>query len=178
MEVPIPCICPNTPHEGDTVTLADALHFRQATTARNAVYLLRAQDDEASIPEIMAVLTEHYLLLGITGWTLTDEDGKPRPATRAAIREHLLTEDDAATMVGDAADDLYGAAVMRPLLRKASSSSEPSPTTEPTSPSTGTGSPTPSSLSSTTTTPTDDTETTSSPPAGGSSSSPSLASVA
>jgi hypothetical protein len=177
MDVTIPCPCPGTPHETDTVTLRESLDFRGATTARNAVMLLQAQDDEASIAEILAVLTEQYVLLGVTGWTLV-ADGKPLPVSRANLRDHLLTHDEAATLVADAADELYAGAVMRPLLARARTSSPATPTTEPMFPTSGGEPPTPSSPSSISTIPTAVTGTTSPAPDGDSNSSPSSASAA
>lgn len=179
--VPCRCLPDGTRHpEGDVVTLRDTLPFVQAQTARNAVLLLRNDDPDASVAEILAVLTEQYVLLGLDGWTLCGADGKPLDLTRAAVRDRILGDDVAASIVANAADDLYASKVMLPLLRGASTSSPHSPTTESTSPATGSEpmSPTPSSPSSTSTTPTAVTATTSKPRAGGSRSLPSSASAA
>ena len=164
----IPCICPPKAGEvrhpaGDTVTLRDRLDFRAATTARNTVAMMKQEDDEVSTAEILAGLTEVYLLLGIASWTVQDARGKPVEPNKATIREYLLSNPDMAMLVGDAADELYSESVIAPLVARASTSSQPTPTPASTSPTNGSGAshPKPSKRSSTTTTPTDDTETTS-----------------
>ena len=162
MNVTVQCLCPpNAAGEarhpgGDTITLRDRLDFRAAATARNAIVLAKTDDPEVSSAEILAILTETYLLAGVEAWTLVDEKGKPIEVTKAAIRERLLPATDQAMEVGNAADGLYAAAVMLPLLRMAANSSQPMPTiasTSPTKPSSQ-DRPKPSRRSSTTTTPT------------------------
>lgn len=176
MDVSIPCICPGDElrhPDGDTVVLKDTLDFLTATAIRKCIAFRDSDDEAARGAEVLARLTEGYLLFGISGWTVVDEKGKPLPVTHSAIRERLLTRWDAATTVSDEADELYQGAILLPLLVKASSSSPPSPTNGSTSPQTGSPSepPAPSWPSSTTTTPTDDTEMTSLSLAGASSSS-------
>lgn len=181
--VSIECICPpradGSPRHpgGDTVTLRERLDFRAALTARNTMIVIKTEDPDAGTAEILAALTETYLLGGIVAWSLVDAKGKPIEPSKPAIREHLLSRPDIAMVVGDAADELYSQAVLLPLLARAQSSSPPTPTAASTSAVTA---PMPlrqrrSRPSSTTTTPTDGTETTSPSPAGASSSSPSLA---
>ena len=175
MDVAIGCPCPGTPHAGDTVTLMDALDFRTAQTIRKSIQWQKSEDPEASVPEILAMLTETYLLHCIAGWTLTYEKRKPVPVSKAEIKSRLLTVLASAEIVGDAADDLYAERVILPLLARASSSSPPSPTNGSTSAMNGSGRRRPkrSSPSSTTTTPTVVIVTTTPPPGGASSSSPS-----
>ena len=55
-------------------------------------------------------------------WNLVDEDGEPVPVTREALEE-LRWED--AYELADRADDLYGAQVLAPLLKRMP---KPSPT--------------------------------------------------
>lgn len=130
----IECICPpkadgQTRHPGgDTVTLKATLSFHDAVSIRNEIGLLSLGDPDVMTGEILATLTESYLLFGIESWSLVDEKGKPVPASKAAIRERLLTRLDVAVTVGEAADKLYAAAVVLPLLLKASKSSPPTPT--------------------------------------------------
>lgn len=166
MQVKIDCICqpraggePRHP-QGDTVDLRDTLGFRDAATIRNAILAAMEEDPDAKPPEVLAILTEYYLLSGIESWSLLDDKSKPIPVTRPNIREHLLTHHVVALKVGDAADGIYTSAVMLPLLATASTSSPPTPTDDSTSPKTGSTDevPRPSKRSSTTTTPTDATE--------------------
>ena len=175
----IPCICPliegQPRHDKDSVTLRERLDFRSSLAAQNAVYYLKGQDPDASEADLLAVLTESYLLSGIESWSVVGVDGKPIEPTKPAIRELLLTRMDVAITVADVADDLYRDAVLAPLVQKASNSSSDTPTEPPTSPTSSSEEPNQnhSSPSSTTTTPMDDTETTSLSLVGGSNSSPS-----
>jgi len=151
VDVAIRCVCPDKAdgsprHEADTITLRDTLGFVATQTARNAVYLARreAQDEgEDFDPALfLAMLTEQYLLLGIESWTLVDDKGKPVPVSRGTIRSRLLEADDlddVATVVSDAADDLYAKKVMLPLLVTAANSSQPTQTGSSTSPTPGNG---------------------------------------
>lgn len=181
MDVSIDCLCAGRKHEkGDTVSLTDRLDFRTAIAIRNTVAVLYAEEPDADIADVMAVLTDAYLTRGIRAWTIRDKDGKPLPPSRANIRSVLMANQEAAETVGDAADELYQAAVMLPLLRKASASSPPTPTSDSTSPTTtsSTTSPKRSKRSSTSTSLTVVTEATSSSLDGGSSLSPSSESAA
>ena len=169
----VECLCPpkatgEVRHpDGDTITLRERLDFRSALTARNTFVLLKSEDPDVSTAEIMASLTETYLLLGIESWSLltVDEKGKARPleVSKTAIRDLLLSHSEAAMAVGDEADALYSEAVIAPLVARASSSSPSTPTSESTSATNGSASrpPKPSKPSSTSTSPMADTETTS-----------------
>lgn len=180
----IKCVCPPKPdgsprHEEDEVILRDHLDFHGAVACRNAVSLQRNEDPNVTTADILATLTEGYLLNGIESWTLVDAKGKPvepsRPNIRAFLDEHL----DEAMELADEANNLYMESVMLPLIVRGSTSSQPTPTTSSTSRKTGsTPAPRkPSRPSSTSTTPTDDTAPTSESPDGDSSSSPRLKSV-
>jgi hypothetical protein len=140
----------------------------------------RADDDPAEAEEILASLTEAYVVYGVASWSLLGADGKPLPVTGPNIKAVLLTSLDDAMLVADEADTLYAGKVMRPLMARASKSLRTTPTDGSTSaPTDSSPEPlTPSSPSSTTPTQTDATETTTSPPDGGSSTSPKLVSVA
>jgi hypothetical protein len=159
--VEVDCLCPNRPHEKDTITLRETLDFRSAMTLRKAVILLKEADPDADTADILAAMTDRYVVLGVESWTLVDEKRKPIEVTRAAIREHLLSNQMAATLVGDAADAQYGE-VMLPLILTAFQSSADTPTEPSTSPTTGSEpeAPTPLRPSLTFTTQTDDTEAT------------------
>lgn len=179
MDVHIPCICPPRDDaerhpEGDTVVLRDKLDFRTATAIRKCIAFNESDDESGRAAEILARLSEGYLLFGIEAWTVVDDKGKPVPVGHTAIRELLLERWDAATVVSDAADELYQGAILLPLLQKASNSSPPSPIDASTSPETDSSSepPMPSKPSLISTSPMDDTERTSLSLAGVSSYSP------
>lgn len=165
---------------GVEVTLRPTLGFREAASIRNEIILLRQADPDASVGDILAVLTEGYILHGIEAWSLTDDDGKPLPVTKGNIRARLLSDLTAASILGDHADELYAEAVMLPLLAVASNSSPDTPTEASTSAPTDSSSTRrkPSRPSSISTIPTADTEGTSESPDGDSSSSPSSTSAA
>lgn len=174
----IPCICPlvegKPRHDKDTVTLRERLDFRSSLAAQNTIVFLKQEDPDASAADVLAALTESYLLAGVESWTVVGVDGKPIEPTKAAIRELLLTNLDVAMEVAEAADDLYRDAVVDPLVRKASASSPDTPTGTSTSPTSTSPEPNQnhSSPSSISTTQMDDTETTSLSLAGVSNSSP------
>jgi len=179
--VQIACPCPPTAdgeprHESDEVTLRATLGFRQAEAIRNEIAVTRSSlgegEEDLAIGDILAILTEGYVLYGIESWTLSDDAG-PVPVTRTNIRRFILDRWDIAPDVADAADEAYSSAVMLPLLQRASTSSRPTPTDASTSPSppSPTPRPKPSKPSSISTIPTDATVKTTSSLDGGSNSS-------
>lgn len=190
MDVSIVCICPRKDDEvrhpqGDTVVLRDKLDFRTAVTMQESVTVLRGSrpdDEEIPAAEVLAALDEAYLVYGIESWTLEDAKGKPIKVSPATVFDTLLDPANlaAAMAVFAEAEDLYNPTVLVPLVVRGSSSSRPSPTTEPTSAESGPPlePPKPSKRSSTSTTRTDSTEPTLIKPAGDSSSSQSSASAA
>jgi hypothetical protein len=156
VDVLVDCLCPGTPHDQDTITLSDELDFRTAARIRNSVSLLSDEErqDEALV---YAVLQEAYLLVGVSAWTVQDADGKPVPVGTTTVRNWLLPKPVQASIVADAADDLYTEAVMAPLVRRAQVSSQPTPTGPSTSAPNGSAAaapaqPTPLKRSSTSTT--------------------------
>ncbi len=178
MDVTIPCVCGS--HDEDTVTLRERLGFVEASAIRNGIALRRAETgDDLETGEILAILTEGYILYGVESWSLK-EASKPVPVTRANIRRLILANWEVASIVADAADEAYASAVMLPLLGRASTSSRPTPTSASTSPSPSseTSRPRPSKRSSISTIPTDDTATITSRPGGGSRSSQNSTSAA
>lgn len=184
MNVLIDCPCPpkagEPRHDQDTVTLREHLDFRSGVTMRKAIALLYAEDPGATGADVLAVLTEHYLLEGIEAWTLVDDKGERIEPSKPAIRTFLADHPDLAMTVGDQADDLYAEQVLLPLVKRAQMSSPDSPTDGSTSARNGSSEKAPklSKRSSTTTTPTDATASLTSLPAGDSSSSQSSASAA
>ena len=170
----IECVCPplrsgEVRHpEGDLITLRERLDFRSALHARNTVILMKQEDENSNAADILAALTEVYLLVGIKSWTLFDDKGKAIEPNRATIRAFMDEHPDAAMTVGDEADGLYSEAVITPLVARASNYSPPTPIKGSTSATNGRSPapPKPSKRSSTTTTPTDVTATISASPGG------------
>lgn len=173
MEVKIECPCRGKPHRtGDIVTLRDTLSFQQAASVRRMIGFVESDDESARAAANYAALSEGYLLFGIEAWTLTDHEKNAIPVSHANIREHLLTLPLQASIVSDAADELYAPLVLLPLLARASKSSPPTLTEDSTSATSGsTTKPRKRSKPSlTSTTRMDDTGTTSALPASASSS--------
>lgn len=163
-DVTVPCLCPERagarPHpDGDTITFREHLDFRTALSLRNEFQLATGG---TPIAEVLAIVAESYLLYCIDSWTVIDARGKPVAPSRDAIREYLLPNIEAAITASDFADGLYSQALILPLLLKAATSSQPTPTGASTSPRSGPSeTPSHSSPSLTTTIPTGDTATTS-----------------
>ena len=152
-----------------TVTLFDRLDFHRATVITKAIGFIENTDPVTRPAEVLATLSEFYVLYGVESWSLKDA------VNTANIRKHLLSHPEVGIVV-DAADSLYQEQILLPLLARASNSSEPSQTEGPTSP-TPSGSKRsrkPSKPSSISTIPTADTAETSPSPDGAYSSSQSL----
>jgi len=184
MNVTIPCPCPDKgegrPHVEDTVTLHDRLDFRSGVTIRKALGVLYTDDPDAGFADVLGVLTEQYLLLGIESWTLVDEKGQKLEANKPAIRAFMESQPETAMDIGNQADALYNEQVLLPLLTRGSTPSPDSPTDESTSATDGTNPtpPTPSRPSLITTSQTADIEPTTTSPDGVYSSSQSSTSAA
>lgn len=187
MDVQIVCPCPPKGDEvrhpqGDTITLRDKLDYTTVTVIRKAMQAVDDEDDQVRFARQLAAVTEFYMLLGISSWTLTDAKGKAMEPTRQAIRD--LFERADILVLSEAAERLYNPVVLLPLVNLASASMQPTPTPSPESePSTLVTSIRPSPLkpskrSSTITSPTDATEMTSSSLDGASNSSQNSVSAA
>jgi hypothetical protein len=165
-------------HAHDTITFRDRLDFRGGMVIRKAITMLKVEDPDSGAAEVLAAMSEHYMLEGISGWTIVDEKGKPVEASKTAIREFINDHQDIVfDDLVDEADNLYAEQVLLPLVRRAQTSSPPSPTEPSMSAETGLEETPrkPSRRSSTSTTRTNGITTTTSPPAGDSSTSPSPA---
>lgn len=155
--------------DGDTVTLRATLGFTDALSIRNTM-AMAVGEPGVTDADILALLTERYLYLGIESWTFVDERGRPVPVTRANIAGILFANPFVAMTVGDEADELYTSAVVLPLLGRRPTSSPRSPTDASTSAPKPSSTPRPkrASPSSTTRSRTDGIATTSESPVGGS----------
>lgn len=119
--VPVTCPCPGTPHaDGDTVYLFPKLGLQGGVLAERQI---RDMAGERTPNEILAVLTETFVLHGIADWTLVDADAKPVEVTEQAKRAIVLSDWGFARMIADKADSLYTAAVLDPLLTRSSNGS-------------------------------------------------------
>jgi hypothetical protein len=138
VKVDIPCTCPpkangEPRHDHDTVTFRDRLDFRGGMVIRKAITMLKVEDPDSGAAEVLAAMSEHYMLEGISGWTLVDDKGKPVEADKSAIRAFINDHQDIVfDSLVDEADNLYAEQVLLPLVRRA----QPSSPTSPTEPST------------------------------------------
>ena len=178
MDVTIQCICPpkadgEPRHEQDTITLRDPLHFRDAMALQKDM-AMAGSDDDATVGDSLAALTEGYMLAASAAWTLVDAKGKPIEAdTDRHPRLAAVATSTVAMDVSAAAEELYNPSGAAPFSGEGLDVVR----TWPTEPSTSapTGSPRkprkPSRPSSTSTTPTDGIATITPSPAGDSRSS-------
>ena len=83
--------------------------------------------------EVLAVLSENYILFGVQSWTLVGPDRKKLAVNPAAIRSQLIDHPDVDLLV-EAADAQYQEQVLLPLVKRAARSSQDGPTDESTSP--------------------------------------------
>lgn len=120
------CLCPGTPHaSGDWVDLRPELDYAGGLLVIGSM----TGDD---LEGMIARLSKAYLQAGVVAWSFTDESGKAVPVTRQNINR--LRWNGAAMTIANAAADLYGEAVIDPLVRTASGSSPNGQSEDSTSP--------------------------------------------
>lgn len=108
------CACPGNPHpNGDTVTFRERLPFSANIAALTAI---AGGEGDAMANKAWGV----YLHEGPIAWNLVDEEGLPVPLDDETL-DALPFEDQ--FEIGDRADDLYGATVLAPLVRRMKTSS-------------------------------------------------------
>jgi hypothetical protein len=149
------------------------MDFRSSIAIRNAL-ALESGGEDVDMADVLAILTERFVIYGIQSWTVVDEKNQPVPVNRQTITELILSDIDLATEIGDVADGRYREATMLPLIRAGSKPSPSMPTSDSTSVATtrSTRRRTRASRSSITAIPTADTAMTSDSPDGDYSSSP------
>jgi hypothetical protein len=145
------CACPETPHEQDEVYLRPVLGLvggleaqRENASAlndaiRQVIGVEPSEDDFAQVQEEGSYLNRRtaevmnqllvdrwkpvFIRHGAVGWNFCDERGA-RPFDVSV----LLDDFTLGSIVADAAADLYAEALMRPLVERLGTLSEPSPT--------------------------------------------------
>jgi hypothetical protein len=113
--VEVECRCAEQ-HDHDTVYLRPRLGLAAGIAIQRLVVEANQAPVPATAADMTGVLAEAYLLHGIESWTIQ------KPVTAATIRAELLDDFARGAVVADRADDLYMAAVLAPLLKKAASS--------------------------------------------------------
>jgi hypothetical protein len=115
------CQCPGAPHpDGDVVSLRPVLGLASGIAIQRLI--VEANQDRADAAEIAGRLAEAYLLHGVAEWNLVDERGAIA-VTPEAIRRELLDDFSRGAPVAEAADELYMATVLGPLVNRALQSS-------------------------------------------------------
>ena len=131
MQVIVPCLClmgegkPKRHPDGEALNFRETLDFPTATKIRKSLEFIESDDPKARAIEVLAALTEAYILFGLEKWTVEDSRGKPVALTHGNIRSYLLANQVAADAAADAADDLYSKVVLLPLMAGAAKSSQP-----------------------------------------------------
>jgi hypothetical protein len=135
VEVQIKCICPGSPHEQDTIYLRPKLGLSGGVALQGLLLRMikEAPDTGIDADLLGGFMSEGYLVNGIVGWTLVDENGQPVPVTPQTITEKLLGDFEVAEPIASLADSLYYEPVLSPLLSKLRSSLQSSPTNSSTS---------------------------------------------
>lgn len=122
------CRCPGSPHAFDTVTLAAEPSLTMGLRANGAI--AKANDDPALLE---LYLGRVFIEEGIISWTFVDEEGDAYGITPDNI-ERLLPWSKGGQLVAEKANDLYGEAILVPLVRQSMTTSKPGSTNGSTSP--------------------------------------------
>ncbi len=108
----VECPCPGTPHESDAVEYKRVLPLAGGMAAiaamRDATLGTLGKLDSLRLAEHLFPV---YLAHAIDAWTFTGEDGKPLALDAADAALPFETK----YLIADAADDLFGEEVTRPL---------------------------------------------------------------
>lgn len=127
VEVRVACPCPGTPHpDGDTVGLREKLGLAAGIALQKLI--IEANQSRPDAAEITGRLAEGYLLHGVESWSFTDDQGRVLAVNPEAIKRILLADFSLAAPIADAADDLYMAPILLPLVTRANNSSPTTPT--------------------------------------------------
>ncbi len=115
--VSVPC---EQHDEGDTVYLKPKLGLAAGVEVQAAI-LDMGKGVSANV--VQGTIAELYVRHGVTDWTLHDEAGNRLVLTPATVQARLLDDFSMAKPIADAADELYGRAVVVPLAMKVAESS-------------------------------------------------------
>lgn len=123
--VEVPCLCPDTPHEGDTVYLHPKIGLQGGAVAQRKI--IAAIQGGAERDEIMGSLMDVYVRYGVADWTFTNGNSHKLEVTPENVEKRLLSDFTIGYLVADKADDLYSNALLDPLRAGVSKSSRPTP---------------------------------------------------
>lgn len=127
----VECPCPGTPHTEDTVTFKSVLGIAGGV-AGIAAMVAAVQDlgDKFNNISLAGYVFPVYLAHTVESWTFLDADGKPVPVADGDAVLPFGTK----YQIADAADDLFGEEITRPLAEMIRKSSPSGPTPKSTSP--------------------------------------------
>lgn len=130
----VECPCPGTPHEADTVQFRAVLPLAGGIAAISAMRraIVGGKVDNLALAEEVFPI---YLAHAVESWTFVDAEGQPLALTAGDANLPFGTKYE----IADAADDLFGEEVTRPLLGMIQRSSQGGPTGPSTSRNRGSG---------------------------------------
>lgn len=132
----VACPCTGTPHEVDTITFRRVLPLAGGIAAISAMREgVVARGNEIDGLALAEHLFPVYLTHAVESWTFVTDDGSPLPLAEGDTTLPF----DVKYAIADAADDLFGEEVTRPLAAMISKSSRSGPTASSTSPSRSSG---------------------------------------
>lgn len=121
IEVSVPCNCPDSPHDADTVYLAPALGMAAGLAVEAA--MTSSTSEEAQTFAVSLALVRHNIL----GWTFVDENGIPVPVNAHNI-DLMLPYARGGEEVANRAARLYTDDAFGPLARRVRGPSQKSRT--------------------------------------------------
>lgn len=121
------CACPGSPHNGqDGTDDGDYVYLRPVLGYQGGLAVLAAlgriplrADGTMDLGELSVGVSPLYIEHGAVGWNFTNGTGETVPFDAQV----LLDDYSLAYPIGERADELYGEAVLRPLVSRTSKSS-------------------------------------------------------
>lgn len=139
IEVTVPCSCPGSPHEQDTVSIPPVL---DVTLGAGATYAIH--NGPTSLADMEGAIAGAWLHLAPRAWTFVDDKGQPLEITADNI-DARLTWAHGGMEVAEKANELYAGDLFAPLVLRRQRDSPSTPTADSTSPTPEPGSDTGSS---------------------------------
>lgn len=133
IDITVPCSCPGTPHEQDTVSIPEVLDARLGAAGTYAVQM------NSEIADMEGGIAAAWLHNAPRAWTLIDDKGDPLPITATNI-DARLTWKNGGMEVAEKANALYAGDLFAPLVARSQKPSRRGRTATSTSPTPSNGS--------------------------------------
>lgn len=133
IDVTVPCSCPGTPHEQDTVSIPEVLDARLGAAATFAL------NGHENLADMEGAITAAWLHNAPRAWTFTDDKDEPLPVNVPNINLRL-TWAHGGLEVAEKANELYAGDLFAPLVARRSAPSRRGRTPRSTSPNPSPGS--------------------------------------